>query len=168
MTTPSFSATANYTTSDLSDHGVSDTARDLRDILVHATAFEGSITFAQRREEAEEALLDTYCHAIDEDWDGTGAVPADPLSYEYTQSVLETLPSWAPNPDIYVDPDGEFCLEWDYGPRMVFSVSVGRDGTLTYAGLFGSRKSHGVEQFIDSLPLIIIQNLERTIPPRSC
>lgn len=167
MKTPILQICSSVAANLMGDHGLSDTALDLRVALADATGFTGSIALAHRREEAREALLEAYCHAINENWDGEGAAAADPISYGFASSVLDALPGWVPNPDVYVDPDGEFCVEWDNGPRSVFSVSVGRDGTLTYAGLFGSRKSHGVEPFTDSLPLIITQNLARTVAPRS-
>ncbi len=168
MTTPNFYVSASCMANLVADHGLSDTARDLRDMLADAAAFAGSMVLGVRREDAREALMQMYCHTINEDWDGEGAAAADPFSHEYASSLLDALPRWVPNPDIYVDPDGEFCLEWDYGPRKVFSVSIGRDGTLTFAGLFGTSKSHGVEPFTDSLPLSITRNLDRTIPRPTC
>ncbi len=48
-------------------------------------------------------------------------------------------------PGVSIDPDGEVSLEWYREPRRVFSVSVGANGELNYAGLFGGSRVHGVE-----------------------
>ncbi len=39
-------------------------------------------------------------------------------------------------------------FEWDFGSRLVFSISIGRDGTLTYAGLFGHTKVRRLYQTV--------------------
>jgi hypothetical protein len=113
------------------------------------------------RSRAFEHLDEMFRKAGEENWDGEGAAPADPLSYGYAQAFLRMLPSWVSNPDVFVDPDGEICLEWDRGRRAVFSVSIGRDGTLTYAGLLGAAKRHGVEPFVDEIPEVILDGIRR-------
>lgn len=110
---------------------------------------------------AFEALKQAFVEATVENWDGEGAEPADPMSYHYALLFAQSLPGWAPNPDASVDPDGEICLEWGRGRRSIFSVSVGRDGTLTYAGLFGVSKQHGVESFADDIPPAILSGIRR-------
>ena len=75
--------------------------------------------------------------ALDENWDGYGASPIDYLSVDYATSFICHLSSEIPSPEISVDNDGEIAIEWDYGPRKIFSVRIGRDGTLHYAGLVG-------------------------------
>jgi hypothetical protein len=84
-----------------------------------------------------------------------GSAPVEPSTYAYASQFLQILPANALPPDISVDTDGELLFEWDRGPRQTFSVSVGRDGTLTFAGLLGYRKVHGTEHFREALPLVI-------------
>lgn len=62
-----------------------------------------------------------------------------------------------------VHPDGEIEFEWYRGPRWLLTVSVGKTGALSYAGLFGRNKVHGVEQFSEGLPDAIVQNLGRLL-----
>lgn len=111
-----------------------------------------SVALDGPRSQARAALWAAFQEARAPNWDGEGAAPAQPLSYKYAEAFLDVLSPASPLPDICVDSDGEFCLEWDYGPRSVFSVSIGPDGTLTYAGLFGVNKVHGVETFTESIP----------------
>lgn len=120
-----------------------------------------SIALDEPRFQGREALRIAFEEANEPNWDGEDAAPAHPLSYEYAKAFLAAFPPTIPIPDVYVDSDGELCLEWDDGPRSVFSVSIGPDGTLTYAGLFGANKSHGVETFTESIPYSIETNILR-------
>lgn len=121
-----------------------------------------SKTFADLEQACREAAV--------ENWDGYGAVPFNRESCEYVKQVLSALTSGAlrDKPEIRVDPDGEISLNWQRGPRLVFSISVAGDGSLSYAGLFGPNEIYGVEQFSGTVPKAIAANLERflsTLPP---
>lgn len=117
-----------------------------------ATSFKG---------ESLERLETVYLQSILPNWDGDDALPVAPSTVEYAKHFLRLLPSRVAEPDIYAEPDGEIAFEWDCGPRKVFSVSIGRDGTLTYAGLFGPFKSHGVETMVDRIPEVVRIGLDR-------
>jgi len=90
---------------------------------------------------------------------------AERLGYaQEDQAFLEALPTTAPIPDVVPEPDGEVAFEWDRGPWCVFSVSVGSDGTLSYAGLYGRRtKAHGTELFVDAVPKAVMDGLARLV-----
>lgn len=127
-----------------------------------APSEEASSSFSDLdRLKAFAAMKQAFVEATAENWDGEGGEPADPMSYRYALLFAQSLPGWAPNPEASVDPDGEICLEWDWGRRSIFSVSIGRDGTLTYAGLFGVSKQHGVESFADDIPEAILSGIRR-------
>ena len=137
------------------DRGFSEEARLLRDWTVEVTKFSRSIVLEKPRRELQDAL-DAACVAAQEpNWDGMGSAPVEPSTYTYASQFLQIFPANALPPDISVDTDGELLFEWDRGPRQTFSVSVGRDGTLTFAGLLGYRKVHGTEHFREALPLVI-------------
>ena len=85
------------------------------------------------------ALEEAYVDAI------AGGQFVDPSTFRHARAFIEMLPSSVPAPDVSVDDDGEIGFDWDYAARLVFSVSVGRDGTLSYAGLFGHSKAFGTE-----------------------
>ena len=144
------------------DRGVSDDADRLRSISRQPSIVSWSTT-DERRAQLLTSLHSAYVEAVAGDWDGEGSAPASPLSLSQTAAFLLSLPPSTRSPEITVDPDGEFSLEWDYGRRAVFSVSVGRDGTLSYAGLFGVSKSHGVEPFTGIVPEIVTINIQRAI-----
>lgn len=123
--------------------------------------FPKSVLIDEPSLRGSEDLRAAFEAASKPNWDGEGAASANPLSYEYAKAFLKVLSPSIPIPDFDVDSDGELCLEWDDGPRSVFSVSIGPDGTLTYAGLFGVNKTHGVETFTDSIPASIESNILR-------
>jgi len=108
-----------------------------------------------------EALNDLVQECSSENWDGYGAKALDLITYIHAQEVLQALPTTLPPPDVAVEPDGEISFEWYVGPRRAFSVSVGRENELTYAGMFGRSKTHGTEYFTDELPSTIMENLDR-------
>jgi hypothetical protein len=89
------------------------------------------------------------------------AIEVEPSTYIYAEQFLRLLPREVSTPEITVDNDGEIMLEWDHGRRCVFSVSVGRDGTLSFAGLFGHNPIHGTEDLRETLPDIIADCFKR-------
>jgi len=142
------------------DRALSNEAQVLRRLISAASEFSGSVAVGEPKRAALEALV-AACQAAQVDgWDGADARRIEPSTYVYADQFLRLLPSIASLPDIAVDSDGEILFEWDQGPRQVFSVSVGRDGTLTYAGRFGHTKIHGTEHFREALP-VVIENLSR-------
>ncbi len=149
------------------EQGVSEDARKLSALFDDALAFGHSVSLAERYHGAVAALRDAYEGALGPGWDGYGARPVDPFSYIHALSFVSALPTTVPLPEVAVDPDGEIEFEWYRWPRWLLTVSVGRTGSLSYAGLFGRNKVHGVEQFSEGLPDAIVQNLRRLLGGRA-
>jgi hypothetical protein len=143
------------------DRALSEQALVLCDLINDASAFSGSVAIGEPRRMIQEALTAAYAAAQSDDWDNAGSRRVEPSTYRYAEHFLSLLPSGVSFPEITVDTDGEIFFEWARGPRQVFSVSVGRDGTLTYAGLFGHNKIHGTEYLREALPSVISDCLER-------
>lgn len=143
------------------DRGLSPEARALRKLTIGVVEFRGSVALGEPKRVAQEALDAAYLRAQAENWDGMGSARVEPSTYAYATQFLQILPTNLPVPDIAVDTDGEILFEWDRGPRQIFSVSVGRDGTLTFAGLFGHAKIHGAEHLREALPVVIAHSLQR-------
>jgi len=97
-----------------------------------------------------------------EDWDGYDAVPVPLSAFVEAVKVLNLLPLDLPLPGIGPEPGGEIALEWYKGKGNIFSIGIGGDETITYAGLFGhGEEICGVEDFKNELPPVIIQNIRR-------
>ena len=143
------------------DRALSEEAQIIRKLISDASEFSGSMAVGEPKRSVQEALDAAYVAAQVENWDGEGSARVEPSTYVYASQFIRLLPSTAPPPDIAADTDGEILFEWDQGRRRIFSVSVGRDGTLTFAGLFGHTKIHGTEHFREALPVVISDYLAR-------
>lgn len=106
--------------------------------------------------------------ASTDDWDGDGGRAVQQSTLRNAIRFLFALPDTIPAPDVLVDRDGEIVFDWDYAPNRIFSVAVGRDGTLTYSGLFGSARSRGTENLAQGLPASIVESIERVRDARWC
>ncbi len=98
-------------------------------------------------------------------------VPASRERASRLINALAEVPGTPPLPVISIDPDGEVSLSWQRGARLVFSISVGADGTLSYAGLFGSNEAYGKEALEQKLPKQVADGLGRLlaapVPPEA-
>lgn len=74
---------------------------------------------------------------------------------------LSCIPAGLPRPDILVHPDGEIALEWYEGQRQVFTISIGSNDVLNYAGLFGESKVYGREVFLGKFPELFVRHIGR-------
>jgi len=168
MTIAAALPTTGFAFTPRADRALSEEAGILRRLIDAAAEFSGSITVGEPKRAAQEALDAAYVTAQVENWDGEGSARVEPGTYVYASQFLRLLPSTIPVPDIAADTDGEILFEWDLGCRRVFTVSVGRDGTLTFAALFGYTKTHGTAHLHEALPLVISACLERlSAPPGS-
>jgi hypothetical protein len=148
----------------LRDRAVSDESRRLQELISAAWRFPNSVAVGEPRRASQEALDAAYKAAQAENWDGVGSARVEPSTYVHAGQFLRLLPSGIPAPHIAVDTDGEILFEWDHGRRQVFAVSIGRDGTLTLAGLFGHTKTHGTEHLREALPPVASDCLRRLAP----
>lgn len=74
------------------------------------------------------------------------------------------LPKSLPLPEVAQDPDGEISFDWIGKSGKMFSVSVGPDGTISYAGWFSDKsKVDGVEQLSERCPREILLGIEKAI-----
>jgi hypothetical protein len=142
--------------------GVSEEAKTLQERLAEAIShlFE-SQTLGESLRENLGNLQEVVQEASNPNWDGYDALPVNQLTHYKASQFLTALPASIPNPEIGVDPDGEISFEWYHSPDNIFSVSVSQGGKLTYAGIFGLSKVHGVEYFEDKMPGAILNNLQR-------
>jgi len=99
--------------------------------------------------------------ASQDDWDGYQALAADVSVFSYALNFINQLPINYPLPEVAIDSDGEIAFEWDYEPRRIFSIRIGRDGWLNYAGLIGHSSFHGAEFMRDSIPPEILNGIDR-------
>ncbi len=148
----------------LFDRSFSDTGRALRsEVTASRAAATPSIAAAERGRAAIHALQSALSDTQEGGWDGYRAKPAHPDAFVYAVQFLDYLSETMPLPDIAVDSDGDIALEWDRGPRRLFSLRVSRDGTIYYAGLVDYATFHGSEQLREGVPSAISEGIGRVL-----
>lgn len=95
------------------------------------------------------------------DWDGYGARPVTIEAVGNAQRFLEALPLGTPAPFVGAEPDGHISLEWYRSPHHTLSISISPEGTLHYAALVGTSRTHGSEAFFGTVPKSIIDLIHR-------
>ena len=142
------------------DRGVSDDAQALN-LFFKKMLEDCSQSVVIGANASLQELYNLWGECISENWDGYGAQPVDPNSFNEAERFIRALPTTVREPEVAVDPDGEISLEWYFEPRKVFSVSIGKRNEITYAGLYGPNKTYGREYFDDEIPKAIFYNLDR-------
>ena len=131
------------------------------DLRKHALT---SVALGKAKQDALESLDATFCEGCQPGWDGYDAPAASYESYLRAKRFIQALPANFPAPEIALDPDGEVSLEWFLAPGRVFTVSIGANNELTYAGKFSpTRKTHGTEPFTGQVPRVVLDNLRRLL-----
>jgi hypothetical protein len=124
----------------------------------------GSVVLGKQKGDALDELYVAFSESCAPGWDGYDASSASYDSYLRAKRFIEALPANFPAPEVAVDPDGEVSLEWYCPTGRVFSVSIGANDGLSYAGKFSpSRKTHGTEVFTSQIPQVILDNIRRVI-----
>ena len=123
--------------------------------------FQGSFSLGSSQRNALEALYEVFGECCQPDWDGYGARKVSWENYLAAKRFVEALPVGFRPPEVSADPDGEISFEWYKDRNCLFSVSIGHDNELTYAGLFGASRTRGTELFFDEIPDLILNCIKR-------
>ena len=142
------------------DSGLSQDARDVRRVQAINKDASSSL-FELLKAQYIQHISRALALASRDDWDGYQAVAADVSAFSYALNFINQLPLNYPLPEVAIDSDGEIAFEWDYEPRRIFSIRIGRDGWLNYAGLIGYSSFHGAEFMRDSIPPEILNGIDR-------
>ncbi len=151
---------------DSGSRSVSDDSDRIRNVLDEMLAEDQQTVIKGKRQILLDSLREIYQERSEENWDGYEADPITPETYFESRNLIDLLPLYLPPPDVLPEPDGGIAFEWYRGRRKVFIISVSGKNIIHYAGLFGEiRKTHGTEYFFDSLPQVIIKNIESLYAP---
>lgn len=96
-----------------------------------------------------------------ENWDGEGGRAVSPETVSIAKEVAELLPQGLPKPDINATAHGEVDFDWTIGRGLAFTMSVGPEGDIAFAGLFRGAKLSGTEPWKGVLPGFVRRCLER-------
>ena len=162
MTAPAMAVSPVRVQSTRSDSAIGEDAKSLRALFEGVQRPSASVVLGR-------TLWDldlVWWESTRPNWDGDGARAVDRATYLMAKQFLHALPmSSFPTlpPDISADPDGELSFTWRKAPKQVFSVSVGGNGRLSYAGIFGAVNTHGTEYFIGQIPQTILAGMFRLV-----
>ena len=109
-------------------------------------------------------LAEIYEDCIEPNWDGYEAERVVWDAYLNAKRFLETYPPSMPLPELSVDPDGEIVFEWYVSPYRNFSVSIGAEEVLNYAGLFDDGPKSGTDEFFGDIPAKIFCLINQLYP----
>jgi hypothetical protein len=101
-------------------------------------------------------LEEVRSEASGEGWDGYGARPLSPGSFDFAIRFLNALPTDAPVPEASASPDGEISLDWIFGERKALTVSIGPTGRCTYAWMLGQSTNRGTAWVENEIPAPIV------------
>jgi hypothetical protein len=85
-------------------------------------------------------------------------------------SLLASLPTDIPSPEISVEDDGRISFDWHLARDRALSLNVGRGGMLGYAALIGPKSTYGRLPFVGTLDqtiLALLAALPTEEPPPS-
>ncbi len=103
-----------------------------------------------------------YKECSNENWDGYGAMAISTEVRDRAEKLVSLIPKSLPAPELVPEPNGKLGFEWYRGKNQVYTISVGSENIITYAGLFGTdNETHGTESFYDTLPLTVLNGLNR-------
>ena len=96
-----------------------------------------------------------------QNWDSEGAMPVVDTTMVLTKMVVEALfrllPKVTPSPDLIPESDGEICISWSVDSTHIFSLSIGDQRKINFAGQFGNEGSVHAWQPIDTKSLSAIE-----------
>jgi hypothetical protein len=143
------------------DSGVSDSAQKVKDATGEIReSLASTYTMGKVLKTLDELAEVGRKHSMD-GWGGDGTKAVNQTSYSNAVKFALALPSNLMTPEIYVDPDGIITFEWYEDKRRVYSVSIGNQGELSYAGLFGLNRTCGTEYLTGNVPELVINNVKR-------
>jgi len=143
---------------------LSDPAKNIDEMLENIRKhLLSSYALSNPAEQAFTELHEVLAETTREGWDGYGARPLNPLSYDFAIRFLNALPTNVPFPEVSADTDGEISFDWIFGERKALTVSVGPTGRCTFAWMLGQSTYRGTEWIEDEIPDSIVSALGRLV-----
>jgi len=145
---------------DLSQSSEAQNISDIRNMKSMPNSF---FDMEYRKRLILDGLTNALTEAAEENREAYIAFLNNTNSLAYAAGFLAHLPADFPFPEISLDNDGDIAIDWDYEPRRIMSISVGKDGTLNFAWLVGYSKQHGIETFKNNIPESILTGIQRVL-----
>jgi hypothetical protein len=114
-----------------------------------------------QRWQVKTELWELFEDCCSDDWDEYEAKGITSECLDVGLEFLDKLPAFVTNPEVAADPDGELSFEWFKSEDMMLTVSVSSERKISYAGIFGQAKAHGVDNFGLEIPTTVLRYLSR-------
>ena len=114
--------------------------------------FVRTISYGDRLSRNIENLLRIKSEYSKSNWDGYNAQNINTESLNNAMAFTMSLPSDIHFPEIDVVPSGQVAFTWSKGNRRTFSIIIGNQKELFFAGLYGARKVYGIEYLENTIP----------------
>jgi hypothetical protein len=134
---------------------IANAAKSFRQYLAGANVAYGHIA------EISQAIDYAASNATIENWDDEGGLPVSGYTVSLAKRFASALPSDIEIPEIYAESHGELTFEWRSGKGRIVAISVYPNGTIGYSSLIGASKVYGWENFISSIPAMLIHRIAR-------
>ena len=140
---------------------------DARKLLRSFTNVTRALERTESIRKKDQILMDRLDKVFEEcssqNWNGEDAPAISQDAYIEALRFIKNLPTYVdfPLPEIVPDNDGEISFEWYKDTRDVFVVSISGKNRIAYAGIFGTNDIHGTEFWGESIPPIVLTNLQR-------
>jgi hypothetical protein len=118
-----------------------------------------SISLRDAAQQALDELFGVAVESLEHSWDGYGAEAIQHDAYAHAWMFIQSLPTTVPKPSIGADPDGEVSIDWLFSRDLMFSLSIGKRGRLTFASLIGDRSIQGTDWLHNGIPATILDEL---------
>lgn len=123
--------------------------------------FLNSLVMGKQFQKSAHELQSVASECSSANWDGYNAYPVTADTYDIALQFLKALPLYSAPTSVGAEPDGHLTLEWYKSSRWLLSLSIGPDGMLYYAALFGTSKQYGSEPFLGNVPQPIMNLINR-------
>lgn len=121
----------------------------------HVQAMVAEFRGHQRVRAAFADLEAARSEAAVDGWNGHGGKAVSPRSYRQARRLLGALLMIGPEPEITIDAEGDFELDWIIGTGRALTLSISGDGRIAFAWIDGTRRGHGTEWFTGGIPAAI-------------
>jgi hypothetical protein len=130
----------------------------------------GSAVFPHFAESVQQQLRDVVACANHDNWDGMKSLAANRRAVRQANRFLSMLPPSAFRsivPEVTVDPDGEIAIEWYVSPSQLFSVSIGANGRLAWAGIIDGEEVPGHAMMKQRIPQELLDYINQLVADTS-
>lgn len=130
-----------------SNSGISKPANDLNKFAENVMGHFLNVSYNLRKyDPVYSEIMEVIVENCKPGWDGHDAKALSVSLLPKALKLSKKLDQFNTLPEITPEPDGEIALEWFGNDGSTFSISIGKDNKLRYAGLFPhNNKVYGVE-----------------------